>query len=142
MTSSHFELDPKEEAAAAFVSETGRDLQQALVDRKKIRRLTQQEIADTLGVDRSRVNRCFSGFANLSLASLAELCWAMDVKPHILFEQLLDAGSGNHMPVPASVGRHFEAGPPITVEARTNANASFTRAPTTFTNTPTVTISR
>lgn len=143
MTSFRFELDPKEEAAATFVSETGRDLQQALIDRKQIRKLTQQEMAGTLGVGRSRVNRCFSGFANLSLASLAELCWAMDVKPHIVFEQLLDPKIGNHVPVPAAVVRNIAVGQPTIVAAPANIGSSaYTRSPTSFTSTTTVTVSR
>ncbi len=90
MTSFLFELDhPKDEAAAAFVSEVGRLLQSALVERKGLDKITQQEIASRLGIDRSRVNKCFSGYANLSLESLAELCWAMDVEPRIIFTQLL-----------------------------------------------------
>lgn len=90
MTSSHFELDhPKSEAASAFVAEVGQRLQRALLERKEIDKLTQQEIARRLEVDRSRVNKCFSGYANLSLESLAELCWAMDIEPEIAFIQIL-----------------------------------------------------
>ncbi|KVK43574.1 hypothetical protein BCY90_17410 [Agrobacterium deltaense] len=90
MTSFLFELDhPKDEAAAAFVAKVGRLLQTALVDRKEIEKITQQEIASRLGIDRSRVNKCFSGYANLSLESLAEICWAMDVEPELTFKQLL-----------------------------------------------------
>ena len=109
--SSLFELDhPKDEAAAAFVAEVGRRLQRALLERKGIEKITQQEIATRLGVDRSRVNKCFSGFANLSLESLAELCWAMDVEPHIERVQLLNDQSncqgvrftGSHVSLEAS----------------------------------------
>ena len=97
MTSSIFELDhPKEEASSRFVADVGRLLQSALVERKGISKLTQQEIADRLGVDRSSVNRNFSGYRNLTLSSLAELCWAMDVEPILIMEQLLRQESGNN----------------------------------------------
>lgn len=89
MTSLVFEIDAKEAAAASFVGLVGELLQHSLMQRKELGKLTQQEIADRLGIDRSRVNRCFSGYANLSLEKLAELCWAMDIEPEINFRQLL-----------------------------------------------------
>ena len=96
MTSYLFELDhPKQEAAASFVSETGRGLQSALLSRKALKKITQQQIAERLEIDRSRVNKCLSGYANLTLESLAELCWAMDVKPFVVFEQLLPGTAAN-----------------------------------------------
>lgn len=126
-----FDLDPKEEAAAEFVSEAGRGLQQALLDRKQISKLTQQAMAEALGVDRSRVNKCFSGYANLTLEKLAELCWSMDVKPHVIFEQLLKPGATNYPPalprtsIPAAVGM---------------SQSPLPRASTTYTNAPKVTV--
>lgn len=74
-----FELDPKDEAAADLVTSVGKQLQRAVIARG----LTQNEIAQKLGVDRSRVNKCLSGFNNLTLKSLAELSWAMDGKVKI-----------------------------------------------------------
>ena len=132
MTSFLFDLDPKEEAAAEFVSESGRGLQQALVDRKQISKLTQQAMAEALGVDRSRVNRCFSGYANLTLEKLAELCWSMDVKPHITFEQILKPAQTNYPPpLPRT-----SIAPTMEVSAPT-----FRRTQTTaYTNAPRVTL--
>ncbi|CAN7253072.1 helix-turn-helix domain-containing protein [Neorhizobium sp. LjRoot104] len=71
-----FELDPKDEAIADLVADVGKKLQRTV----NLRGLTQNEIAQRLEVDRSRVNRCLSGFNNLTLKSLAELTWAMDSK--------------------------------------------------------------
>lgn len=97
MTYFQFELDhPKEEAASRFVAEVGRLLQGALVERKTLGKLTQQEIADRLDVDRSAVNRSFNGYRNLSIEKLAELCWAMDVEPTLVLDQLLKRDNGNH----------------------------------------------
>lgn len=96
MTYFQFDLDhPKEEAASRFVADVGRALQEALVARKGIEHLSQKEIAERLGVNRSAVNRCFSGYRNLSLETLAELCWAMDVEPTLHLEQLLAKDNGN-----------------------------------------------
>lgn len=78
MTSLVFDIDPKERESALFVSWVGECLQKALLERKALGKLTQQEIADRLNINRSRVNRCFSGYANLTLESLSELVWAID----------------------------------------------------------------
>lgn len=78
-----FDLDPKEIAAAELVGSVGRQLQQALAARKAQSKLTQQEIANRLGIDRARVNKCFSGYNNLTLKTLAELAWAMDASIHV-----------------------------------------------------------
>ncbi|MDO6967099.1 helix-turn-helix domain-containing protein [Rhizobium alvei] len=75
-----FDLDPKDEAAAEFIGAIGHRLQELLVERKALDNLTQQEIANRLGVDRARVNKCFSGYNNLTLRSLAELVWALDAE--------------------------------------------------------------
>lgn len=100
-----FELDPKDEAVADLVAEVGKTLQRAIT----VRGFTQNEIAQRLGVDRSRVNKCLSGFNNLTLKSLAELSWALDGKVKVEIElykneqdQTVDEGATN---VVAFVGR-------------------------------------
>jgi transcriptional regulator with XRE-family HTH domain len=72
------ELDPNEEAGARLVAEVGGQLQELFVHRRTHDSVTQQDVADRLGVDRSRVNRCLSGFNNLTLSSLGEIANAMD----------------------------------------------------------------
>ncbi|TPJ34282.1 helix-turn-helix transcriptional regulator [Mesorhizobium sp. B2-6-5] len=123
-----FELDhTKDEHAARFVAAVGHALQDALVERKKIDKLSQREIADRLGIDRSRVNRCFSGYANLSLESLAELCWAMDVEPHITLVQAL-GGLDNY---PRS-----QVGQPPTTASIVSGTARATTSPAITATTP------
>lgn len=78
-----FELDPAKEASAVFIAEVGRKLQAALLERKFEDQLTQSEIARRIGVDRSRVNRCFSGHANLTIGTLAEIAWALNMSPDL-----------------------------------------------------------
>lgn len=73
-----FTLDPKEEATADFVAKVGNELQRAFERRKKQDKLTQQQLATMLDVDRSRIHRCLSGYNNLTLSTVAELAWAMD----------------------------------------------------------------
>ena len=126
MMSSTFELDhPKEEASSRFVADVGRLLQSALVERKAISKLTQQEIADRLGVDRSSVNRNFSGYRNLTLSSLAELCWAMDVEPQLVIEQILEPASCNFQP-PRSVRVRTMSSEPMKAGSSGSTTLSFT----------------
>ena len=53
------------------------ELQRALVAEKAVRRISQQQIANMLGVNRSVVNRQFMGLANMTLRRVAELAWAL-----------------------------------------------------------------
>ncbi len=78
MTYFDFELDPKEEAAAILIGDAGDELQSALLRVKDRDGLTQQKLADRLGIDRATVNRCFSGHRNLTLRTIAEIAWALD----------------------------------------------------------------
>lgn len=75
-----FKLDDREEFVADAIGDVGSKLQASLRLRKAEDGLTQNEIAEKLGVDRSRINKCLSGFNNLTIKTLAELVWAMDGK--------------------------------------------------------------
>lgn len=88
-----FALDEKDEAVAEFVALVGHQLQAAFLDRKASDKMTLQSIAKALDVDRSRVHRCLSGSNNLTLASVAELAWALRGKPR--FEIDLDEDDGH-----------------------------------------------
>ena len=73
----------KDEAAAVFVREVGTQLQKALVSFKETGDGTQQSIAERLDVDRAELNKWFSGFADLPLSKVAEVCWALGLEPEI-----------------------------------------------------------
>ncbi|ULR43161.1 helix-turn-helix domain-containing protein [Rhizobium sp. K102] len=90
--------DPKAELAAEFVTHVGTSLQKAFVQRKADSKLTQQKIADLLGVDRSRIHRCLSGYQNLTLETVAELVWAMRGRPEfrIILEDEKEFGCNFH----------------------------------------------
>ncbi|AVA20690.1 helix-turn-helix domain-containing protein [Rhizobium sp. NXC24] len=93
-----FALDPKSEAVAVFVNAVGTELQGAFAQRKHDCKLTQQDLAKSLGVDRSRIHRCLSGSNNLTLESVAELAWAMGGRPEfkIVLNDLPESGC-NHL---------------------------------------------
>lgn len=100
-----FELDPKQEVAADLISDIGRQLQSLHAERQALGKLTQQDIATRLGLDRARVNKCLSGSNNLTLRTLAELVWAMDgeIEVTIRLPQAAAGASGgdSHVPNPA-----------------------------------------
>jgi len=100
-----FELDPKQEVAADLISDVGRQLQTLHVERQAQGKLTQQDIAARLGVDRARVNKCLSGSNNLTLRTLAELVWAMDGEIEVtirLPQAVADAAGGDTHAQPAA----------------------------------------
>jgi transcriptional regulator with XRE-family HTH domain len=80
VTSFHFDIGSRARNAGRFIGRVRNELLRALSERKKDGKLSQQEIAKKLEVHRSLVNRQLSGEANLTLRSLADLAWAMDME--------------------------------------------------------------
>ncbi len=70
-------IDPKERQVARFLGDVERAFQRAFTEAKKERKLTQQQIAVALGVDRSAINRRLLGRENMTERSIAEMAWAM-----------------------------------------------------------------
>ncbi len=96
-----FELDEKSEAVANFVTLVGSQIQDAFLQRKIEEGLTQQGLASLLGVDRSRVHRCLSGYSNLTLESVAALAWALRAAPMFSLVMEEDAARNcNHFTSP------------------------------------------
>jgi predicted transcriptional regulator len=77
MQSFQFEIDEQSACAARFISRVRRELVDAFLSEKNERGLTQNEIAERLGVNASMISRQLSGETNLTLRSVAELAWAM-----------------------------------------------------------------
>jgi transcriptional regulator with XRE-family HTH domain len=76
-TSFRLKIDPKERQVARFLGNVERAFQRAFTDAKKQRKLTQQQIAVALGVDRSAINRRLLGRENMTERTLAEMAFAM-----------------------------------------------------------------
>ncbi|MDP9872331.1 helix-turn-helix domain-containing protein [Agrobacterium tumefaciens] len=72
-----FELDESDVAKADLIAAVGKDLQALFAKRRSVVGLTQTKVADELGVDKSRVNRCLSGHANLTLSTVADITRVM-----------------------------------------------------------------
>lgn len=78
MTSFHLSSDPRSRKAGRFLRQVRQELQNALVEEKAKRKLTQAELARILGVDRSVINRQLTGKGNISLRAIADIAWALN----------------------------------------------------------------
>jgi transcriptional regulator with XRE-family HTH domain len=81
MISFEYDIGGKSRAGARFISRVRREVQRAFASEKAERKLTQQDIATKLGVNRSVINRQLSGLDNMTLRSAAELLWAIGWEP-------------------------------------------------------------
>ncbi len=75
-----FDIGSRARNAGRFIGRVRNELLRALSERKREGKLSQQALARKLDVHRSLINRQLSGEANLTLRSLADLAWAMDME--------------------------------------------------------------
>ena len=95
MTSFDFDISEKDLVGGQFVSKASRRLIAAFVQKMRDENLTKQRIADLLEVDKSTVSRMLRGNSNLTLRTIGELAWAMDLDPDLALQPFADAPS-NH----------------------------------------------
>ena len=94
MTSFHFDIGSRARNAGRFIGRVQSELLRALAEKKMLRKFSQQSLARKLQVHRSLINRQLSGEANLTLRSLADLAWALDMEITIeLKDPTVEAGS-------------------------------------------------
>jgi len=94
MTSFHFDIGSRARNAGRFIGRVQSELLRALAEKKMLRKFSQQSLARKLQVHRSLINRQLSGEANLTLRSLADLAWALDMEITIeLKDPMVEAGS-------------------------------------------------
>jgi hypothetical protein len=98
VTSFHFDIGSRARHAGRFIGRVRCELLRALAEQKAKGALPQQVMAQKLGIERSLLNRQLSGETNLTLRSLADLAWAMDME--ISFELKLPTSmAGQNQPV-------------------------------------------
>lgn len=98
MTSFHFDIGGRARNAGRFIGRVRGELLRALSERKSEGGLSQEALARKLDTERSLINRQLSGESNLTLRSLADLAWAMDLE--ILFELKKPAAeAGQNQPI-------------------------------------------
>ncbi len=105
MTSFHFDIGERARHAGRFIGRVRGELLRALSERKSERGLSQEALARKLDTERSLINRQLAGESNLTLRSLADLAWAMDLE--ISFELKKPAvNDGQNQPMTTSTVRH------------------------------------
>lgn len=109
MRSFRLPIDAKSRVAGRLIAHVRDQLQKALIEEKASRKLTQQQIANTIGVDRASVNRQFNGAGNLTLRSIAELAWALNRNVVFGLEKPIEMNACNHPTSMTSSGSHFVA---------------------------------
>ena len=88
-------IDPSRRAAARFIGLVRRGLQAAFVDNPECSR---SNVAASIGVHRSVITRQLNGQADMSLGRVAEIAWALGLKPVILFESISPSDQTNRAP--------------------------------------------
>jgi len=103
-----FDIGERGRRVARFLGKVRRELQVALDHEKAARKLTQQQIANLLGVNRSVINRQLLGGENLTLRRVAELAWALGWDIVFELKKPAVARGQNHFPdfpVPSTTGK-------------------------------------
>ena len=135
MISYVYDIGERARSVSRFISDTRSELQNILMAEKESRNLTQQAIAQKLGVNRSVINRQFMGQENLTLRTIGELAWALGWTPLLSFKkaEILEE------PVPPlSNSRIYMINPDNSkIEAQTAGNKQFLES-AAIANSPTV----
>ncbi|MFV0800591.1 helix-turn-helix domain-containing protein [Brucella anthropi] len=88
-------ISDKDRVSGRFMSDVRKALLKAAIDEKESNRITQQEIADKLGVNRSVINRWLRGDGNLTLRSIGEIAWALGYKPKFSLDKKMVVKGAN-----------------------------------------------
>ncbi len=76
-----FELSERERASAKFMSFVHRVLRREVVNAAKVQGITRAEVARRLETDRSSITRALNGTSNLTIRTISDLCWALEIEP-------------------------------------------------------------
>ena len=78
-----FEIGARARAASRFVANVRSDLVAAIIARRSENGITQQQLAEFVGVSRKELNSYLCGQKELPLRSIADLAWALDKEIHV-----------------------------------------------------------
>ncbi len=120
-----FDIGEKDRCVSRFLGDVRSEIQQAFMTEKASRKLTQQQVATLLEVNRSVVNRQLTGVENLTCRRIAEFAWALGYEPEFHLRKVeVEAGTNDlppKMPIPQSMGLQTV---PLTA-VPSNANPAF-----------------
>ena len=85
-------IAPNRRAATRFIGKVRRGLRRALADKPEISR---SQVAESIGVHRSVITKQLNGHADMSLGRVAEIAWAMGLKPSLTFNPIELADGSN-----------------------------------------------
>lgn len=77
MTLFRISITPPRRAAARFIARVRRSIQKAYIEEQRSKKITQSDIARSIGVHRSVINRELRGRKDITLGRVAELAWAL-----------------------------------------------------------------
>ena len=104
MTYFHFDIGERARHAGRFIGRVRGELLRALTERKSEIGFSQQGLAQKLDTERALINRQLSGEANLTLRSLADLAWAMDMEISFELKKPLPEAGQNQPMTTSTVG--------------------------------------
>jgi len=109
-------ISSKDRATGRFMSRVHRALAKVVAETKLEKGLTQQQIADAMGVDKSVVSRILNGESNLTLKTIGDITWALGIKPEVTFKSIAVEASRtvNHVAMPAVVAAQSKLSRPET----------------------------
>ena len=109
-----FDIGERTRKAARFIGHVRAELQKAWLTEKASRKITQQQIATTLDVNRSVINRQLMGYENLTLRSVFDIAWALGWEPIFYLRKSQAQAEQAGQPVPVQSGPQM---PPIEAKA-------------------------
>lgn len=77
-----FDIGARRRAVGRLIGNIRCDLIKALTKEKATSGLTQQHLADALGISRSELNRTLCGEEEMTLRTIANLAWALNREVH------------------------------------------------------------
>ena len=85
-------MSPKERATGRFMGRVNRALVKAVITAKREKNLTQSQVADQMGVDKSPFSRIINGRGNLTLRTIGDVSWVLGLRPDITFSKIQHDG--------------------------------------------------
>lgn len=104
MKSFNFDIGGRARLAGRFIGRVRHELLRALSEKKAENGISQQALAQKLNVHRSLINRQLSGEANLTLRSLADLAWALDMEISFELKKPTDEFGQNQTSLTSTIG--------------------------------------